>query len=57
MCVVIIIQGMHGRFPLIVLHGRDEYLARPTAPVALRGNVLCGLDQQVSVRAPWTAPC
>jgi uncharacterized protein with NRDE domain len=57
MCVVIVIQGMHGRFPLIVLHGRDEYLARPTAPVALRGNVLCGLDQQVSVRAPWTAPC
>ena len=45
MCVVVIITG-HGRFPLIVLHGRDESLARPTTPVQLRGEVLCGVDGQ-----------
>ncbi len=39
---------MHGSFPLIVLHGRDEFLARPTAPVELRGDVVCGVDGQAN---------
>ena len=48
MCVVIILQGMHEHFPLIVFHGRDEFLERPTLPVAVRERddfvFVCGLD-------------
>ncbi len=44
--MVIVIQGMHELFPLIVLHGRDEAYSRPTAPVARHGQLLCGVDGQ-----------
>lgn len=44
MCVVVVLQGMHDVFPLIVLHGRDEFFARATLPVAVRDGLVCGID-------------
>jgi|JI10StandDraft_1071094.scaffolds.fasta_scaffold1113363_2 uncharacterized protein with NRDE domain len=44
MCVVVLLQGMHSEFPLLVLHGRDEFWRRPTLPAQQRDSVVCGLD-------------
>ena len=45
MCVVIVLQGMHDLFPLIVLHGRDEFFSRPTLPVRVGDDdIVCAVD-------------
>lgn len=53
MCVVILVYRSHGRFPLIILHGRDEVLSRATEPPAVLrpSNVLCGVDGEK--RGTW----
>jgi uncharacterized protein with NRDE domain len=35
MCLIAIAWGMHPDYPLLIAANRDEYLARPTAPLAL----------------------
>lgn len=44
MCVTIVLVGCFKSIPLVMMHARDEDLARPASPVALCGDVLCGLD-------------
>jgi hypothetical protein len=51
MCVVVVLQGLHETFPLIVLHGRDEFFGRETLPVECRSGVVCGID--VQAKGTW----
>jgi len=47
MCLILIAYKSHPGYPLILAANRDEFYARPTEPLALRGpgrDMLCGLD-------------
>ena len=45
MCVVYVAHGIDPRFPLVLLLNRDEFYARPTAPLhRWEGGVLAGRD-------------
>ena len=46
MCLVVLAVGMHRDFPLIMLGNRDEFHARPTAPMHwwARPRILAGRD-------------
>ena len=51
MCLIAFAWGMSERFPFVIAANRDEYLARPTAPLALwqtpsGATVLSGRDLQ-----------
>ena len=46
MCLAAVVWKVHPRFPLVVAANRDEFYARPTAPLAWQDGVLAGRDLQ-----------
>jgi uncharacterized protein with NRDE domain len=44
MCVAIIIRNYSLRFPLIILHSREEDIDRPTSPLTLHDGILSAMD-------------